>query len=36
MHDLRLLVMALLANPNCAKDADALAELYDKMNEASH
>jgi serine/threonine protein kinase len=35
-HDLRLLVMALLANPSCGKDADKLADLYDKINAATH
>jgi hypothetical protein len=35
-HDLRQLVMALLANANCGKAADRLAELYDKINEATH
>ncbi len=35
-HDLRILVTALLANPVCDKEADQLAILYDKINEASH
>ncbi|HXJ93077.1 MAG TPA: serine/threonine-protein kinase [Terriglobia bacterium] len=36
-HDLRLLVMALLANPACGdKDAENLAVLYDSINVASH
>jgi serine/threonine protein kinase len=35
-HNLRLIVMALLANPNCGKEADELAVLYDRVNEASH
>jgi hypothetical protein len=36
-HDMRLLVMALLANANCGNDeADRLATLYDKINEATH
>jgi hypothetical protein len=35
-HDLRLLVIGLLANPHCGKEADQLAELYDKINKASH
>jgi serine/threonine protein kinase len=35
-HDLRLLAMALLANPACDKEADRLAELYDRVNEATH
>lgn len=35
-HDLRLLVTCLLANPSCGKEADKLAELYDKINEATH
>jgi hypothetical protein len=35
-HDLRLLVVALLANPSCGKDADKLADLYDKINAATH
>jgi hypothetical protein len=35
-HDLRLLVMALLANPACGdKEAEDLAGLYDEIN-ASH
>src|SRR5262249_48114803 len=34
-HDLRLLVMALLANPHCGeKEADELAEYYNNINEA--
>lgn len=35
-HDLRLLVMSLLANPSCGDDADALASFYDDINAASH
>jgi serine/threonine protein kinase len=36
-HDLRLLVMALLANPTCGdKEAEDLAELYDRINAGSH
>jgi hypothetical protein len=36
-HDLRLLVMALLANPSCGdSEAENLAALYDKINAASH
>lgn len=35
-HDIRLLVMSLLANPHCGKEADELAALYDKVNEATH
>jgi serine/threonine protein kinase len=36
-HDLRLLVMALLANPACGdKDAENLALLYDKINALTH
>lgn len=36
-HDLRLLVMALLANPACGdKEAEDLAVLYDRINAASH
>ncbi len=36
-HDLRLLVMALLANPACGeKEAESLAEVYDRINEATH
>ncbi len=30
-----VIVMALLANPSCGKEADGLAALYDKVNEAS-
>ena len=37
LHDLRIIVMALLANPTCGeKVAQDLATLYDKINEASH
>lgn len=35
-HDLRLLVMNLLANTNCMDSADGLAAAYDRINEASH
>jgi serine/threonine protein kinase len=35
-HDLRLLVMNLLANTNCDAAADNLATAYDRINEASH
>ncbi len=36
-HDLRIVVMALLANPACGeRAAEDLADLYDKINEASH
>lgn len=35
-HDVRLFVTALLANPSCGKEADDLAVLYDKLNEATH
>lgn len=35
-HDLRIIVMSLLANPVCGSDADELANLYDRINEASH
>lgn len=36
-HDLRIQVMALLANPACSEEAaEALATLYDQINEASH
>ena len=35
-HDLRLLVMNLLANTNCSDAADKLAAAYDRINEASH
>jgi len=35
-HDLRILVVALLANPSCGREADDLAVLYDKINEATH
>jgi hypothetical protein len=35
-HDFRLLVMSLLANPNCGDEADELAALYDKINESTH
>lgn len=35
-HDLRVMAMALLANPNCDVDADRVANLYDQINEATH
>jgi hypothetical protein len=36
-HELRLLVMGLLANPACGdKEAEDLAVLYDTINAASH
>jgi len=35
-HDLRLLLAALLANPHCGTEAEALANLYDNLNEATH
>ena len=35
-HDLRFVVMALLANPSSDEFADNLAELYDRINEISH
>lgn len=35
-HDFRLLVMSLLANPNCGDEADELAALYDKINELTY
>lgn len=36
-HDLRLLVVALLANVSCgSEEADLLADLYDRINEATH
>ena len=36
-HDLRLIVMGLLANADCdSKQAETLAELYNEINEASH
>lgn len=36
LHDLRLIVMALLANPKCGDEATQLASIYDSVNEASH
>jgi hypothetical protein len=36
LHSLRPLVMSLLANPNWGETADKLAEIYDKINVASH
>ena len=36
-HDLRFIVISLLANPTCGEDAaEKLATLYDKINQASH
>jgi len=35
-HDLRVLVMNLLANTNCGDAADKLAVVYDRINQASH
>ena len=35
-HDLRLLVMSLLANTHCGEEADDLAKIYDEINVASH
>jgi hypothetical protein len=36
-HDLRLLVMALLANPACGdSEAESLAGFYDSINAATH
>ena len=35
-HDLRRIVIALLANPECDEHADALAEFYDRINQISH
>jgi hypothetical protein len=36
-HDLRVIVMALLANPACGDhSAEELAVIYDKVNVASH
>jgi serine/threonine protein kinase len=36
-HDLRILVMTLLANPSCGDEgAEELAALYDRVNAASH
>ncbi len=36
LHGLRPLVMSLLANTNCGDIADKLADVYDKINLASH
>lgn len=36
LHGLRLLVMSLLANPTCGDKADELAQIYDRINMASH
>ena len=36
LHGLRPFVMSLLANTNCKDMADKLAEVYDKINLASH
>jgi len=36
LHSLRLLVTSLLANTNCEEKAEELAQVYDKINEASH
>ena len=35
-HDLRKIVVALLANPNCGDIATQLAEFYDKLNLETH
>jgi len=35
-HDLRRIVTALLANPECGDHAEALAGFYDRINEISH
>jgi len=35
-HDLRRIVIALLANPECGDDAEALAAFYDRINQVSH
>ena len=36
-HDLRVIVMALLANTTCGEEvASQLATLYDKINAAAH
>jgi hypothetical protein len=35
-HDLRRIVIALLANPECGDDAEALATFYDRINQVSH
>ncbi len=36
LHDLRLIVMAILANQYCDEYASELAELYNKINTISH
>jgi hypothetical protein len=36
LHDLRLIVMALMANQYCDQFADELANLYDEINTISH
>jgi serine/threonine protein kinase len=36
IHDLRKIVIALLANPNCGQESEKLAEIYDRINEVSH
>jgi serine/threonine protein kinase len=36
LHELRPLVMSLLANSNCGDQADDLASIYDQINVASH
>jgi serine/threonine protein kinase len=35
-HDLRRIVVALLANPNCGELATQLAEFYDELNVKTH
>jgi serine/threonine-protein kinase len=35
-HDLRRIVVALLANPNCGEEAVNLAALYDRLNQETH
>jgi serine/threonine protein kinase len=36
IHDLRIVATALLANPACGDEAEALAEMYNEINAVSH
>lgn len=36
LHEMRDIIMALLANPSCDVHASTLAEIYDSINKSSH